>query len=68
MSNINERLDGVRDLLKDPDFLEGNGLSNEVNIRICCYDPSDEMRLRHFVKQIMADQSIPCHLVENNLY
>lgn len=68
MSNINERLDRVRDLLKDPDFLEGNGLSNEVNIRICCYDPADEMRVRHFVKQIMADQSLTCHLVENNLY
>ena len=30
--NIDERLDRVRELLKNPDFLEGNGLSNEVNI------------------------------------
>ena len=68
MSEIDERLDRVRDLLKDPDFLEGNGLSNEVNIRICCYEAKDEMRVRHFVEQIMADQSLPCHLVEHNLY
>jgi len=68
MAEIDERLDRVRKLLKDPDFLAGNGLSNEVNIRICCYDAADEMRVRHFIKQIMADQSLPCNLKEKNLY
>ncbi len=68
MSTIDERLDRVRELLRDPDFLEGNGLSNEVNIRLCCYEAADEMRVRHFVKQILADQSLPCRLRENNLY
>lgn len=68
MADIDERLDKVRELLKDPDFLEGNGLSNEVNIRICCYEAKDEMRVRHFVNQIMTDQTLPCHLIENNLY
>lgn len=68
MVNIDERLDRVRQLLNDPDFLEGNGLSNEVNIRICCYDAIDEMRVRHFVNRIMKDQSLPCRLIENNLY
>ena len=68
MSNIDERLDRVRELLKDPDFLEGNGLSNEVNIRMFCYEAKDEMRVRHFTSQIMADQSLPCHLIEKNLY
>ena len=38
MAEIDERLDRVRELLKDPDFLEGNGLSNEVNIRMFCYE------------------------------
>jgi len=66
--NIDERLDKVRELLIDPDFLEGNGLSNEVNIRMFCYEAKDEMRVRHFVEQIMADQTLPCHLKENNLY
>jgi hypothetical protein len=66
--NIDERLDRVRDLLRDPDFLEGNGLSNEVNIRIFCYEAKDEMRVRHFVRQILTDQTLPCRLKENNLY
>lgn len=68
MSNIDECLDKVRKLLKNPDFLEGNGLSNEVNIWMFCYEAKDEMRVRHFVNQIMADQTLPCHLIENNLY
>lgn len=42
MSNILERLDKLRELLQEPDFLEGKGLSNEVNIRIFCYDPRPE--------------------------
>lgn len=50
MSNINERLDKLRKLVQDEDFLEGKGLSNEVNIRIFCYDPAEEMRIKHFVK------------------
>lgn len=67
-NNIDERLDRVWDLLKNPDFLEGNGLSNEVNIRMFCYEAKDEMRVRHFVQQILTDQTLPCRLKENNLY
>ena len=37
MNDINERLDKIRELLRDSDFLDGKGLSNEVNIRIFCY-------------------------------
>ena len=54
--------------MQEPEFLEGKGLSNEVNIRIFCYDPSDEMMVRHFIEQIMTDQSMNCHLIEHNLY
>lgn len=68
MSNINERLDNLKVLIQDRDFLEGNGLSNEVNIRIFCYDPKDEMTVRHFTEQITTDQSLDCHLIECNLY
>jgi len=41
MSSIEERLDKVRELIQDNDFLDSKGLSNEVNIRIFCYDPED---------------------------
>lgn len=68
MSELKERLDSLRALMQEPEFLEGKGLSNEVNIRIFCYDPSEEMMVRHFTEQIMTDQSMNCHLIEHNLY
>ena len=68
MSNINERLDNLKTAIQKPEFLEGRGLSNEVNIRIFCYDPSEEMTVRHFTRQLMTDQSMNCHLIEYNLY
>lgn len=40
MSELMERLDNLRALIQTPEFLEGKGLSNEVNIRIFCYDPN----------------------------
>ena len=68
MTSINERLDQLRKLIQEQDFLEGNGLSNEVNIRIFCYDAADEMAVQHFVKQIKTDQSLTCKIIEKNLY
>lgn len=65
---IKKRLDNVRTLIQEPDFLEGKGLSNEVNIRIFCYDPKDEMIVRHFVNQLETDQSLECNLKVCNLY
>ena len=68
MENLNERLDKLRALIQEPDFLEGKGLSNEVNIRIFCYDAADEMAVRHFIGQLKTDQSLNCHLIEYDLY
>ena len=68
MDELKERLDNLRVLIQKSEFLEGKGLSNEVNIRIFCYAPADEMLVRHFVEQIMTDQSMNCHLIEYNLY
>lgn len=68
MSGIKERLDNLRTLIQELDFLEGKGLSNEVNIRIFCYDAEDEMTVQHFLNQLKTDQSISCNLVECNLY
>lgn len=34
MNKLMERLDSLRTLIQTPEFLEGKGLSNEVNIRI----------------------------------
>lgn len=68
MGNINERLDQVKLLIQDADFLEGKGLSNEVNIRIFCYEAEDEMAVRHFIKKIKNDKALNCNLIEFNLY
>ena len=68
MSKVEERLDELRKRIQTPDFLEGKGLSNEVNIRIFCYDPSDEMAVQHFIAQVTTDQKMNCHLIECNLY
>ena len=48
--------------------MEGKGLSNEVNIRIFCYDPKEEQIVRHFVDQITSDSSMNCHLIQCDLY
>lgn len=66
--NLMERLDNLRTLIQTPDFLEGKGLSNEVNIRIFCYEPKDEMTVRHFTDKLTADKSLSCNLIEYNLY
>ena len=68
MSDLTERLDSLKALIQEPEFLEGRGLSNEVNIRIFCYDPKEEMTVRHFTDMLMTDQNLNCHLVEYNLY
>ena len=68
MSNLLERLDHLRALIQEPELLEGKGLSNEVNIRIFCYDPKDEMIVRHFTEKLMCDQDLNCRLIEYNLY
>ncbi len=68
MDNLDVRLDRLKKLVQERDFLEGKGLSNEVNIRIFCYEPQDEMKVRHFMEQMISDKSLSCHLVEMNLY
>lgn len=37
MSDITERLDHLKKTIQEDDFLQGKGLSNEVNIRMFCW-------------------------------
>lgn len=67
MTNINEKLDRLKILIESEDFLTGKGLSNEVNIRMFCYDPKDEMAVRHFIKQI-KNENLKSNLKIYNLY
>ena len=68
MSDIKKRLDFLKEEIQKAEFLEGKGLSNEVNILMFCYEAEDEMTVRHFVEQISTDQSLKCNLKECNLY
>lgn len=68
MGIIKERLDLLREEIQKEDFLDGKGLSNEVNIRIFCYDAAEEMTVTHFLNQLRTDQTLRCHLIECNLY
>ena len=68
MNNLMERLDRLREMIQSREFLEGKGLSNEVNIRIFCYDPKDEMAVCHFTEKLVTDQSLDCRLIEYDLY
>lgn len=64
---LEERLDRFKALIQEDDFLEGKGLSNEVNIRFFCYDPKDEMVVRHFTSHLL-DSKLECSIIEMNLY
>ncbi len=68
MDQIETRLDRLKAQIQDEDLLSGNGLSNEANIHIFCYEPEKEMVVRHFVEQLMTDTSLKCHPIVRNLY
>lgn len=68
MSKLKERLDLLRAEIQKDDFLNGKGLSNEVNIRIFCYDAAEEIAVTHFLGQLRTDASLRCRLIECNLY
>ena len=68
MDDLMKRLENLRKLIQESEFLEGKGLSNEVNIQIFCYAPKDEMVIRRFIEKLTADRSLNCRLIEYNLY
>lgn len=68
MESINERLDKLKELIQQDEFLNGTGLSNEVNIRMFCYDEKDEMAVRHFTQKLSEDKDLRCRLIIKNLY
>lgn len=68
MSDINGRLDELKSLIQTSEFIEGKGLSNEVNIRIFCYDADQELIVKHFISQIITQQNMNCNLIEWDLY
>lgn len=68
MKSVKERLDALRSLIQTPEFLQGKGLSNEVNIRMFCYDPKEEMPVRYFTRKLLQDRNLSCRLIHRDLY
>lgn len=68
MDDLTQRLDNLREMIQQPNFLKGKGLSNEVNIRLFCYAPKDEIIIRHFTEKLLSDTSLSCRVIEYNLY
>jgi len=68
MENLHQRLDQIVDKISQEDFLQNKGLSNEVGFYVFCYEPKDEMVVRHFVKQLAADKSHGFRVIEKDLY
>ena len=66
--NLEERLDNLRKEIETPKFLEGKGRSNEDNINIFCYDPKEEMTVRHFTENLVNNANLSCRIIEYNLY
>lgn len=65
---ITQRLDQIRARITDPSFLANKGLGNEVGIHVFCYAPADEAAVRHCIDQLESDISLPCRVVECDLY
>ena len=68
MNELEKRLDKLRFLVQDQDFLKGKGLSNEVNIRVFCYEPEDETIVDAFIDKLAADKTLGTRLIVFNLY
>ena len=66
--SLESRLDDLKKLIQTPEFLEGKGLSNEVNIRIFCYDAKDEIIVDDFIEKLVKNRSLTCNIKECNLY
>ena len=64
---VQERLTKLVAEIQKSDFLAGKGLSNEVNIRIFCYEPNEEMLIRHFIAELRT-KKLKCRLKIYNLY
>lgn len=66
--SITQRLDLIRERISTPSFLQSKGLGNEVGIHVFCYAPQEEAAVQHQIRLLRADASLPCRIVECDLY
>ena len=65
------RCQTLREKLADPNFLNNQGLGNEVGFFTFCYHPALELRARAFFAQLQRESEagkLPCRILRRNLY
>jgi hypothetical protein len=68
MTDIKQRLDGIKARISDADFLANKGLANEVGIHVFPYDPADELLVRDYVERLVNVADHDFRVVEYNLF
>lgn len=71
MATINDRLDKIKDKIKDEKFIHGRGLGNEISFYIFDYDPKHELIVRDHVnllKKIFQHDIHNRKIIEFDLY
>lgn len=68
MSTLAERFDALKQHIQTEKYLQGKGNSNEVNITMFCYEPKQEMEMRAYTQNLLADKTLKCRVIEKNLY
>lgn len=66
--SLTARLDQLKDFIQSEEFLTGKGLSNEVNIRVFCYDGKEEMAVRRFIQNVEKERALSCRPMVIHLY
>ena len=65
---IRKKLDGIKERISDPEFLNNRGLSNEVGIYVFCYDPKDELTVEEYIRMLRKDTGAVYRIIECDLY
>lgn len=65
---ITQQLDDLKIRIQKPEFLNVEGLGNEVGIWFFCYEPKQEMMVRDFTQKLVYSSNLDCRLIERNLY
>lgn len=69
MMTIETKFDLAQKRFEDPSFLSNKGLGNEVGIHVFEYDPSDELKVRNFIRQLKSwEHHKPYRLIHFDLY
>ena len=49
---IKQELDRIKERISNKDFLENEGLSNEVGIHVFCYKAEDELIVQDYIRRL----------------